>query len=87
MAERITIGADSARRPEQGRRGILKQKAAVTMGQYAVGARRQLHRASFSDIVGPETARDLVDREQRRLEDAPKPMPVQRPDVRAARRA
>lgn len=87
MAERVTIGAESARRPEYGQRGTLKQKAAVTMGQYAVGARRRLHRASFSDIVGPDTVRDLVDREQQRIEDAPKPMPVQRPDVHAARRA
>jgi len=51
------------------------QRVAPTMGQFAVGVRRQRSRARFSDIVGPEVAARLNEADRAVSENVPRPFP------------
>lgn len=47
----------------------------ITMGQFAVGARRSIVRNSFSDIIGPDETRKLVEAREALLDATPKAVP------------
>lgn len=58
------------------------RRAPITLGKFAVGARRIHARSSLSDIIGPDETRMLVDSEVTKLNTIPKAPPRPGPAVR-----
>ena len=60
----------------------LDRRMPITMGQFAVNTRRTPVRNSFSDIIGLDETRKLVDTEEALLDSIPKATPRRGPAVR-----
>jgi len=54
------------------------RRAPITIGQFAVRGHERPTRTTFTDIVGPHYAAELVDARQEHLAQQPKPTPALR---------